>query len=211
MPDGEGVIKGFIDKLFERVKSLSRLAMCCILVYVIAHANNLLPEGWSQYLAIPQEAIPWINLVGIIGISWVIVELLAEWKGKICMRLKEWREEREQEAAAQEEREKQALANRELEEIVNDSNHVLRKTLLLFLQGQRVVELDAMQPEVVALIKKNIIAAIDEGYLTYSNVHRCNYTLTPWVTEHVAERVLEAKMKLVREGRMHGATDTRFV
>ena len=197
--EGAGVIKSFIDQFFERVKSLSRLAMCCILMYVIAHANNLLPEGWSQYLAIPQEAIPWINLVGIIGISWVIVELLAEWKGKICMRLKEWREEREQEAAAQEEREMQELANRELGEIVNDSNHVLRKTLLLFLQGQRVVELDAMQPEVVALIKKNIIVAIDGGYLTYSNIHRCNYTLTPWVTEYVAERVLEAKMKLVGE------------
>ena len=147
----------------------------------------------------PQEAIPWINLVGIIGISWVIVDLLAEWKGKICMWLKEWREEREQEAAAQEEREMQELANRELGEIIKDSDHVLRKTLLLFLQGKRVVELDAMQPEVVALIKKNIIVTIDEGYLTYTNVHRCNYTLTPWVTEYVAERVLEAKMKLVRE------------
>ena len=93
----------------------------------------------------------------------------------------------------------QELANRELGEIIKDSDHVLRETLLLFLQGQRVVTLDAMQPEVVALIKKNIIVAIDEGYLTYSNVHMCNYTLTPWVTEHVAERVLEAKMKLVRE------------
>lgn len=192
MPDGEGVIKGFIDKLFERVKSLSRLAMCCILVYVITHANNLLPEGWSQYLAIPQVAIPWINLVGIIGISWVIVELLAEWKGKICMRLKEWREEREQEAAAQEEREMQEAAYTECENIVSQQEGSLLAVLAYFLKGLSVVELDAKTPEVVYLCKKNIIEPCGTGYLTASGRHMRNYTLTPWIADYVAMRQMDS-------------------
>lgn len=189
-----GMSQSIVEKFFERVKSMSRIALCCVLVYFTIHMRELLPAKVGQYLEMPQEVIPWINLAGVGGCAWLIVELLATWLSKLHQRLTVSRKKRMLQEKARREREIQEAANRECEEIMADPYHVLHETLLLFLCGHRVVELNAMMPEVVCLIKKNIIMAISDGYLTCTSRHMCSFSLTPWITEYVAKRMLDAKM-----------------
>lgn len=200
MPDGVGVVKSIIDKFFERVKSLSRLAMCCILVYVIAHANNLLPEGWSQYLAIPQVAIPWINLVGIIGISWVIVELL--WKGWALMgqQVEEWKLAKEEEEKAAQQAQKEKAAIQEFDNILNGKTCPLWETVTGKMYGRRVFEMNAMHPHVIHLCKKYIIELVDRGHLMEDGRHFAKFSFTPWIAEHIAEEEMRAEKEFLQKG-----------
>lgn len=200
MPDGEGVIKGFIDKLFERVKSLSRLAMCCILVYVIAHAIKILPGWMSTYLEIPQVIIPWVNFAAIIGISWVAVELL--WKGWAWMgqQVEEWKLAKEDEEKAAQQAQKEKAAIQEFDNILNGKMCPLWETVTGKMYGRRVFELDAMHPHVMHLCKKYIIELVDRGHLMEDGRHFAKFSFTPWIAEHIAEEEMRAEKEFLQKG-----------
>lgn len=192
MPDGVGVVKSIIDKFFERVKSLSMVAWCCILVYMIAHASKILPGWMSTYLEIPQVIIPWVNLLGFIGLSWLVVEWLYGVKTKIHDARETRRRNRLKEVKAERRRQMQEAAYTECENMVSQQEGSLFEVLAYFIVGMSVIELDARSPEVVYLCKKNIIEPCGTGYLTASGKHMRNYTLTPWIADYVAMRQMDS-------------------
>lgn len=198
--DAGGIVKAIIEKGFDRIKNLSKVAVCSIIVYMIAHISVLFPAWGLSFLRVPDTIIPWVNFAAIIGISWVAVELL--WKGWAWMgqQVEEWKLAKEEEEKAAQQAQKEKAAIQEFDNILNGKMCPLWETITGKMYGRRVFELDAMHPHVIHLCKKYIIDLVDRGYLMEDGRHFAKYSFTPWIAEHIAEEEMRAEKEFLQKG-----------